>query len=234
MAARLIDDVKYIVFDLDDTLYPELDYCKSGFMAISEKVSYLHGLKKELVFGCLWNLFSNGDKRKVFNGMFEEFNIKYNQDDIVSLVKIYRNHFPDINLPEESLFVLNKLKGACKLGLLTDGYMPAQELKVKSLGIENYFDRIVYTELLGRENWKPSSAGFEIIMEEDDFLPSEYIYIADNPLKDFSGPSKLGWRSVWLKRQAGIYHNEIPENSQPAEFEIKKLKDLLDIRNNGN
>jgi FMN phosphatase YigB (HAD superfamily) len=25
-----------VIFDLDDTLYDEIDYCKSGFMAVAE------------------------------------------------------------------------------------------------------------------------------------------------------------------------------------------------------
>jgi FMN phosphatase YigB (HAD superfamily) len=33
--------IKTVVFDLDDTLYDELDYCKSGFMAIAESVADL-------------------------------------------------------------------------------------------------------------------------------------------------------------------------------------------------
>jgi len=30
-----------VVFDLDDTLYDELDYCRSGFRAVAESVADL-------------------------------------------------------------------------------------------------------------------------------------------------------------------------------------------------
>ena len=62
--------------------------------------------------------------------------------------------------------VLKTLKKRYKLALLTDGYLPAQRLKVQALGIEKYFQAIVYTEELGREYWKPSTRGFENILKE--------------------------------------------------------------------
>jgi putative hydrolase of the HAD superfamily len=234
MAERLIDNVKCVIFDLDDTLYPEIEYCKSGFRAVAADISSRYSLQAETVYGHLWRFFSSGDRKKVFNNILDEFSIKYAPDEISRLVNHYRNHLPQIKLDPQFKTVYESLRKRVRLGLLTDGYMPAQELKVKSLGIEEYFDIIIYTELLGRENWKPSSAGFELIMGRDNFAPAQYVYVADNPAKDFIAPNRLGWRSVWLNKKDKVHRNSPVNDLQKGEFEISELIELQDIITNGN
>ncbi len=226
---KLVDSIKYAVFDLDDTLYPELDYCLSGFRAVAEDVSARFELETEEVFSIFWDVFTGGGKNRVFNIALEKLGISYCQEDISCLVELYRSHPPEITLPNETRDVLECLKLKVKLALLTDGYMPAQRLKVQSLAIEDYFDKTVYTELLGRDKWKPSPAGFEEIMRHNKFSPSEYVYIADNPKKDFNAPKQLGWRSVWLKNSRSVHYKKSYEELIYGEFEITSISQLLDI-----
>ncbi len=231
MPLRLIDTVKCVVFDLDDTLYPERDYCKSGFNEVAGVFEQEFGIKSGDVFKFLWNLFNEGRREMIFNAALEEFRIDYDDKLVGRLVECYRNHKPAIFLPKESRNLLDKLAKAKVLALLTDGFMPAQKYKVQSLGIEGYFQQIVYTELLGRENWKPSTAGFELIMKSG-FKANEYVYVADNPQKDFIAPNKLGWRSVFLNDiqnvRGGLQQGA--SGFETAEFEISFLPQLLEIK----
>ena len=48
-------------------------------------------------------------------------------------VEVYRTHTPTLTLPPESQAVLEDLKDSYTLGLLTDGYLPTQRLKVQAL-----------------------------------------------------------------------------------------------------
>ena len=60
---------KTVLFDLDDTLYSELDFVKSGYLAESERITEKYsdrGLDKDGVFDRLWELFQE-DARGVFN-----------------------------------------------------------------------------------------------------------------------------------------------------------------------
>ena len=66
--------VRVIVFDLDDTLFPERQYVQSGFRAVS---AYLR--EKELVgqdvFPAMWRRFNAGEHSEIFNSVLEEYGI---------------------------------------------------------------------------------------------------------------------------------------------------------------
>jgi putative hydrolase of the HAD superfamily len=222
--------IKTVIFDLDDTLYNEIDYCKSGYRCIA---AHLHqsypDISEDTFFNVFWNQFISGDCTKIFNSALEALKIDYDKDSILRLVQLYRNHIPILTLPENSRSVLKKLKNTYRLGLLTDGFMPAQQLKVKALEIEHYFDCIIYTELLGRENWKPSSTGFEKLLQDLDTQPEQAVYVADNITKDFIAPNKLNMISIQLVNPNAVHHQQTPSQFQKPQFSINSLTLLPDL-----
>jgi len=219
-----------VVFDLDDTLYDEIDYCRSGFASVSE---FLANLPKaptaERIFGAFWQQFTDGNRTKTFNAALDQLAIDYDDELIDSTIEVYRSHIPKITLPAESRDVLCRLSGKYTLALLTDGFLPAQQLKVQALGIEKYFKRIIYTEQLGRDCWKPSPVGFEKVMEALNVEPQNMAYVADNEQKDFIAPNKLGILTIQLIRPARI-HTEISDvPDAEAQYVIHKISRLPKI-----
>ncbi|MFH1716800.1 MAG: HAD family hydrolase [Planctomycetota bacterium] len=216
-----------VVFDLDDTLYDEIQYCKSGFAAVAE---YLAGQPKmppaDRIFAALWGQFKIGNRTMTFNGALDELEVSYDEDRIRELVNVYRNHVPRIKLPEDSRKVLCELKARYTLALLTDGFLPGQQLKVQALGIEEYFKSIVYTELLGRECWKPSPAGFEKLTETLGARPENMVYVADNGKKDFIAPNKLRFMTVQLVRPARLHTSGSEESDAAAQHIIHQIGQL--------
>ena len=128
--------------------------------------------------------------------MNEEFSLNLPAKQIAQLVEVYREHKPQIDFYPGIVRVLTRLRRQGKLGLLSDGFLPAQQLKLDALGLEQLFDAVVFTEKMGRECWKPSTAGFELIAEQLSAEPSGCVYVGDNPAKDFVAPNKLGWLTV--------------------------------------
>jgi len=216
-----------VVFDLDDTLYDEIDYCKSGFAAVAE---YLAGRPKmppaDRIFSALWSQFRTGNLTKTFNGALDELEADYDEDRIRELVNVYRSHVPRIKLPEDSREVLSELKAKYTLALLTDGFLPAQQLKVQALGIEEYFKAIVYTEQLGRECWKPSPAGFAKLIEILGGRPENMVYVADNGKKDFIAPNKLGFMTVQLVRPLRLHTSGSEDSDAAAQHIIHQIGQL--------
>ena len=51
------EKLKAILFDLDDTLYLERDFVKSGFKAISVIIQEDNGISERVVFDRLWSIF---------------------------------------------------------------------------------------------------------------------------------------------------------------------------------
>jgi len=186
-----------VIFDLDDTLYPERDYCASGFRAVAGYVAErFTGASAEGLYETMVREFEAGNRTRIFNSALEAAGIGYDAQCIETLVEVYRDHHPTLALPNESRDVLSELRRTYQLALLTDGYLPAQKLKMQALGIEVFFASIVYTEELGRENWKPSPLGFQKIMFDLEAEASQCAYVGDNEQKDFVAPNSLGMTSI--------------------------------------
>jgi putative hydrolase of the HAD superfamily len=216
-----------VVFDLDDTLYDEVAYCKSGFGAVSEFLANMPEMPSaERLFDAFWKQFTGGNHTKTFNSVLEELGIKYKGKLIRELVEVYRNHVPTIELPLESRDVLSQLNGKYTLALLTDGFLPAQQLKVQALGLEKYFSSIIYTEQLGREFWKPSPSGFEKLMEALDSRPETTVYVADNEMKDFIAPNMLGFVTIQIIRPAGLHLESSQDTDCKARYKIRQISQL--------
>ncbi len=207
-----------VVFDLDDTLYAERDYVRSGYRAVGRHLADRTG-RSEDFGGWLWNQFCQGPERQSrrFDDLNEAFALGLTADDILQLVRIYREHPPAIQPDIEAIAALQALAGRVKLGLLSDGYLPAQRLKLEALGLAGLFEAIVFTEQLGRECWKPSPAGFERLAEELNVPHAACAYIGDNAAKDFVAPNALGWLTIQWRRPEQVHALRlVPEGGQPA------------------
>jgi putative hydrolase of the HAD superfamily len=222
-------DIKIIVFDLDDTLYPERQFVKSGFHAVSVWLKGSGITQKEL-FPEMWRLFCEDARGTVFNNVLEGAGIEPAENVIKKLVDVYRAHKPTVSLYPDAEFVLNHFQGKKRLGMLTDGYLKAQENKVKALGIEGFFDIILFTDKMGRKFWKPNTAGYEKIMDSFGLSGNECLYIADNPKKDFYGALSLGWKTVQIKRADGIYRDEASTDTDcQADITVGDLYQLVTV-----
>jgi putative hydrolase of the HAD superfamily len=218
-----------VIFDLDDTLYDEIEYCKSGFRAAADFLSNLSKVPAKDIFNALWKQFTNGNRKNTFNKTLDGIGIDYDDNLIQELISAYRNHIPKITLPTDSKDVLCTLSRKYTLALLTDGFLPAQQLKVQALGIEKYFKCIIYTEQLGREYWKPSPVGFEKIMRILKANPEYTACVADNEKKDFIAPNRLGIKTIQLIRPARIHNSICKESGAAAQHVIHQISELPEL-----
>jgi putative hydrolase of the HAD superfamily len=219
-----------VIFDLDDTLYDEVDFCRSGFRAAARFIATLSDrYSPNDAFAALWRCFITGERGLTFNAALEQLGIPYDLNIIGKLVEVYRTHTPTLILPPDSRGVLNALKSRYTLGLLTDGYLPTQRLKIQALGIEYYFAAIVYTEELGRDCWKPSPRGFEKLIELLGAQPQQMVYVADNEAKDFIAANRLGLLTIQVRRAHGLYTQPSSQSDAAPRFRIDGIDELVDV-----
>ncbi|PGZ75794.1 HAD family hydrolase [Bacillus sp. AFS029637] len=219
--------IKAIVFDMDDTLYKEKDYVVSGFKAVDDWIK--ENYKKIGFYNIAIQLFDSGERKFVFNKTLEKLNIDYDEKLISNLIEQYRIHKPDIQLLEEADWVLNNLTNHVKIGLISDGYLVAQERKINALKLKERFHSIILTDKLGREYWKPSQIPYEKISKELQVPHQQCVYIGDNLSKDFITAKKLNWITIHINREDGIYRNRIVEQDYKAHYTINNLRRLPDI-----
>ncbi len=196
-----------LVFDLDDTLYDEIDFVKSGFMQIS------NFLQNREYYEFMLNDFQKNGSGKIFNNLISEYSLNIA---LQELVDIYRFHKPDISLSQKTAGLLEKLDFA--KALITDGHFITQKNKFLALGLDKYIEYPIYTHFYHTK--KPEPKAFKMVM--DRYKNEKYCYISDNPKKDFFAPRKLGWKTIRYKNPNGIYRNF----KNNAEFEIDDLEKI--------
>lgn len=209
-----------IVFDLDDTLYPERSYNFSGFSAVGAHVHKNYGAPG-FAQACE-ELYQSGVRGDIFDRALQRLGIT---PPVQALVEVYRDHIPRIELFDDARTVLTQLQGHHPLGLLTDGYAAVQRRKISALGIEPLFDCIVVSDELGRDAWKPSPKPYERTMSQLAGRADRFVYIADNPTKDFVTASALGWDTVMVERPSAV-HRTAPKPGHAAKHLVTDLNNI--------
>jgi putative hydrolase of the HAD superfamily len=192
-----------IVFDLDDTLYPERDFVLSGFRAVASWAQTEFSVRQELISRELVALFAEGVRGDTFDRSFRSLRLPVER--IPDAVRVYREHVPAIRPYPEVPPMLEQLRRGYTLGLVSDGHLHVQRRKLAALGVGHLFDAIVFSDALGRESWKPSTRPFEEVLAALRVRASEAVYVADNPLKDFLGARQVGMATIWCRHSRGDY-----------------------------
>ena len=192
-----------VVFDLDDTLYKEIDYLRSAYRYIAAQLAG-DDAEREEIFGTLYGAYKEG--RDAFATLMECYNNKGVTKE--TLLHWYRTHKPQISLCDGCREFLSRLVAeGCRLGIITDGRTVTQTNKIVALGLDRYIpdEDIVISEKFGSE--KPSPTNYLHFMDKygDD---AQYYYIADNTAKDFVAPNRLGWTTVCLKDNGQNIHKQ--------------------------
>lgn len=208
--------LKGILFDMDDTLYPERDFVLSGFRAVADWAASHCGIPFATGYGRLEALFAAGSRGDTFNRWLADFAIHDAADLIPQLVQVYREHQPAIRPFPEAPALLAALRQRYRLGLITDGYLAVQRRKLAALRLEPLFEAVVFSDAWGREAWKPAARPYEAALSQLQLSPVETVYIADNPRKDFLGARQVGMWAVWLRQPQGEY-THIPPPSPEHE-----------------
>ncbi len=176
---------KAVILDLDDTLFPESSYVRSGFLAVAEwGESELRIAQSESAV-YLNEAFESGIRANTFNMWLKHFGLDASTILVQQIVDVYRNHEPDISPFDEVPSILRKLSKSYALGLVSDGYLEVQKKKFAALQLSHYFDAICFSDELGREHWKPSPRPFQVVAERLQVPAADCVYVGDNPNKDF-------------------------------------------------
>lgn len=211
-----------IVFDVDDTLYLERDYVRSGLLAVDRWIE--ENLGVDDFFQNAWRAFDEGVRGNIFDLVLSEKGFHPPPGLIDSLVRVYRTHQPDIELPPDARDCLDGLTGGFALAIVTDGPEDSQRAKVRALGTDRWMETTLLTSTLGKRFTKPHARAFRMIEAATGFGGERCTYVADNPAKDFGGPKKLGWRTIRVRRP-GALHEQIPSGPD-VDREISDLSEL--------
>jgi putative hydrolase of the HAD superfamily len=215
-----------VVFDLDDTLYPERDFVLGGFMAVARWAEANLGVLADAGYAGLCRLYESGVRGDTFDRWLEQHGIEPGPI-VPRLVQVYREHearlspFPDVP------GMLQRIRRGQRVGLLSDGFLDVQQRKLRALGLGHLFDAVVFADEWGRRAWKPSTTPFLAILERLDVPAVSAVYVADNPLKDFLGARQIGMSTVQVLRPGGEYaRTSAPTPQHAADQVVYQLAEL--------
>lgn len=191
--------LKGVIFDLDDTLYNEKQYVRSGFRAVGRY------LDRPEAADALWNAFLMGEP--AIDTYLNGIGSAYQKDECL---RVYREHKPEIALSDGIAGIIQRLHDrGIKVGIITDGRPDGQRNKIEALGLDQMVDDIIVTDELGGEQFrKPCDIAFRIMQRRWRIPFEQLIYIGDNVNKDFQAPKQLGMQWALVNNPDSLYQKE--------------------------
>jgi len=213
-----------LIFDLDDTLYPESTFVESGYRAVARHLSGRLGLCEEEISCAMMTTYTASGRRAVLPMVIERFPAP--GVSLSELVEVYRRHDPEIRLLPGYASLLKSLKVGYHLGILTDGIPEVQMRKIRRLGLDAMVDQVVCSWDHGQQGGKPSPLGFMIVIDKLGSKASRALYIGDNPEKDGVGAHAAGMRFVQVLVPGRPAEVNCPNFKELPEFVIGSLSEL--------
>ena len=218
-----------IVFDLDDTLYAERDFALSAFRAAArwaESELALNNLDHDLT-----RLLDQGLLGKVFGRALAERKPDHTEAHLATLIAHYRDRAPErLDLHEDARWALTHYAARAPLALITDGRVESQTRKVAALGIADRFAHVVITDALGEPEFrKPHPRAYEVVEAALAGAASRYVYIGDNPAKDFVTPNARGWMSIHIDRPGRLHAAARHHPEGAPHHVIRSLRELPEL-----
>ncbi len=217
-----------IAFDLDDTLYKEMDFVESGRNAVAEAIAAANGLDAST----LRRVMAEG--ADAFDALLGFLATKGISDyTIAGVLDIYRSHKPDISLDAEAEATLTELhRRGTDIALITDGRSVTQRNKIEALGLYRFFapDRIHISGETGADKHTPLAY---MNVANSAVTPRRLVYVGDNPAKDFVNANLAGWTTVMLRdsRRINIHQQNlrnVPSIYRPR-IVIDRLTEILKL-----
>ncbi len=132
----------------------------------------------------------------------------------------YIKHCPrQKGLVEDADIILNYLSKKYKMSLITNGFEDIQQVKVKSTGLDRYFEKMYTSEAVGAK--KPDPKIFEYALTDQSLEPHEVVMIGDNLKTDIKGA--LGVNIT------PIFFNPLGVVKSDCEWQISRLQELMKI-----
>ncbi len=159
---------KWIFFDMDDTLYPEIYFLKTAYNRIACFLHQSEGCNSDIIYKFLVDEFERGGRKNLFDRLFYEFKIDASYlDDLLHIMRatIVSPKIPLYSASEH--LVSGLIKNNKKVVVITNGNVEQQKNKIKSI-LWNGLDRYLIFALANIYKPKPD------IMIYEKFLKPEY------------------------------------------------------------
>lgn len=224
--------VKDILFDLDDTLFDfhadERTALEKTLVSLQLPVGDAVCARYSEINQAQWKALERGEitRAQVKLRRFELLLAELGKPPelAVQAAGIYQERLSeDFHFMDGAPELLDALSGKYRMFLVSNGTLSVQEGRLEKSGIGHYFADIFISEQLGAD--KPSKRFFDLAFASiPDFDVKTAVIVGDSLTSDIRGGIHAGVRTIWF------HPKELPpEEEIPADFVLKKLKDLPEL-----
>ncbi len=207
--------IQTIIFDVDGTLYDETHAKIKADLLTAEYISdhsdytmkEVYDVYTQSKFKVIKELSGRTERNNRINWYQRTLeNLKISNLEANFLAEYYWNIvLENIEVYMDLKMVIEKLSKKYNLYILTDEYFDIQMKKLKKLGIEKYFKKVISSEIIGRT--KPDQKLFDYMIDLIGEKREHIAMIGDNPKADVLGAKRAGIKSIWLQRGKYAYFN---------------------------
>jgi putative hydrolase of the HAD superfamily len=215
--------MKSVIFDLDGTLL-DRDASVEQFISVQyDRLSeHLSHIPKNDYTARFIELDCHGHvwKDEVYQSLVSEFAVEGMSWQ--SLLEDYEMQFQFHCVPFQFLTeMLNELKKQdYLLGIITNGRSPFQARAIDGLGIRDYFDAILISEV--EQVRKPQVEIFQRAMNQLAVLASDSVFVGDHPEADIVGAKGAMMKTIWKR-------NSSWKEAKEADATIDELSEIPPI-----
>jgi putative hydrolase of the HAD superfamily len=211
-----------LLFDLDETLYPEPRFMLSGFAAVATEVARVSGTPASTALWHLARTARGGGRVWAFQSLCERFELDLAL--VPAFLETYRRHQPRLRLSREARAVLADVRPTWRTAIITNGAPDVQARKVEALGVGVLVDEVVLAHATGGGAGKPDAEPFLEALERLGVEPARAVMVGDDPWADIHGATRLGIRTIRLRRGRLA---TLPAHGEPgADAEATRLRDV--------
>ena len=203
-----LNDVRGVVFDLDDTLLDQKAWMVSKLeLTWSEQRNILP--EREPFLSLALQIIEEGNRAHLFDALCLQLGL--DEAARTRLIETYRNARPqDRPLYSDVLVTLHRLRQlGYRIAILTDNPPASQRLKLEVCGLMPLTDALVLTAELGRQ--KPDPEVFTACARLLDLPSGQLVMVGDNLYRDIEGAHVAGYRHAFQVQRTGAFFNFSPD-----------------------
>lgn len=214
---------KAILFDLDETL---LDRAASleNYIENQHRRHKLEHIAYEIYRDRFIELDGRGytDRQKVFETLIKDFTLSLSTEELLADFK--QNAWKNCKTFADTSKVLSELRlRGYKLGIITNGSLESQSVKLSESGLNSLVDIALISEQ--EQVKKPNPAIFIRAADRLGVSVTECVFVGDNPEADIGGACNAGMKTVWFRG----YQLWSADLTIVPDYIISSLTELLNI-----
>ncbi|MDG1500755.1 MAG: HAD-IA family hydrolase [Planctomycetota bacterium] len=228
--------LKAVLFDIDDTLFPTSQFALQARRdAVSAMVATGLQFPEEIVLAELLEVItefsSNYDHH--FNKLLNRLDPKGERHQNPALIvaagvaAYHDSKFHNLRPFGDVVPLMEYIRARGWLcGIVTQGWTTKQAEKLIRLGVVPYLDRdaIFISDTIGIN--KPNPKLYQLAARSLDLVPSQVMYVGDNPDHDLAPALKLGMAAVWAKRSSKWQGDDVDATHIVDDF--VELREILE------